>query len=66
MFSKHYEADTGEGLIGGVVRSKLSAELEGGDGREVAAQIAEIYIEGVEEAYPEWKNQWDEGNLEMI
>lgn len=64
-FSKHYMADTGEGLIGGIVRSKVSVGLEE-NSQEMAAQVAEIYIKGVEDAYPEWKNQWEEGKFDNL
>lgn len=64
-FSKHYTADTGEGVIGGLVKSKVAMTDDSLDlHRELEKKIAEIYIKRVEEAYPEWKNQWEEGKFE--
>lgn len=66
-FSKHYTADTGEGVIGGLVKSKVAlAEDSVEIHKELEEKIAEIYIKRVEEAYPEWKNQWEEGKFETI
>jgi hypothetical protein len=63
-FSKHYTADTGEEMIGGLVKSKVatasdSLELH----RELEEKVADIYIKRMEETYPEWKNQWEEGKF---
>lgn len=63
-FSKCYSADIGEGVVEGTVRSVVGLSTDYlKDHQEADKKIAEIYIEEMEKAYPEWTNQWESGKF---